>query len=256
MREFEPEQVRQLKAAAERDSRADRGGRRQAGSSATRPRRARVAGRTPFRQPHGLPPLRTEMLNSAELPVLTPGGCRFDACRGHSRKDCHRRGTPSRKRVGPGIAGCASGRECPLSSQRTVSAAPECDTRPSPCRRLLRVQGRFRPRAQSSRTSGSAKARRSWSSREGRASDSRTCGPPSTYSRTAASSSTSTSAEVARALRATQPASRLPARSRTSMPFSTGSSWNRSLSPDTRLLRTWSLSMRRLDPSVFVLSCS
>src|SRR5262249_34989403 len=27
-------------------------------------------------------------------------GCRFDACRGHSRKDCHRRGIPSRKRVG------------------------------------------------------------------------------------------------------------------------------------------------------------
>ena len=50
-----------------------------------------------------------------------------------------------------------------------------------------------------------------------RGSDSPTCGPLSTYSQTAASSSTSTSAGVARALRTTQPASRPPARSPISM---------------------------------------
>ena len=80
-RDFDPEAVRQMKAAAERDisrrrsrprrpgvqgragrrvppvRRARRGGRRQAGPSRRRPPDARAAGRTPFRQRRGSPPL-------------------------------------------------------------------------------------------------------------------------------------------------------------------------------------------------------
>ncbi len=50
-----------------------------------------------------LPPVRLRSLDG-RAPGSYPGRCRFDACRGHSLaptwKDCHRRGIPSRKRVG------------------------------------------------------------------------------------------------------------------------------------------------------------
>jgi hypothetical protein len=44
---------------------------------------------------------RGSVAQLGRAPGSYPGGCRFDACRGHLRKDCHGRGIPFRKRVGP-----------------------------------------------------------------------------------------------------------------------------------------------------------
>jgi RibD C-terminal domain len=59
--DFDPEEVRDMKASAERDlssvHHADRGGRRHAVAARRRPYRARARGRTPFRQRRGVPPL-------------------------------------------------------------------------------------------------------------------------------------------------------------------------------------------------------